>query len=238
MCSSSPWGTYLQARRPTRKEKQSGGAWTLLSRRARVQACCLSGQKETYADGSHLTTLLTTNLHQIRLLIWAELGADSWGDRPWRRLGLAPQRQPRKPRVWSGLKLRAHYQCMHGSSGSDRGGFCRCVQQVSLYKCIPWVDRPWGRVCTGSFPSGSSTIPPTLHHSLELDLGWIGPGKVLQQMQHRSQGVTAAPLQFMHSEHLSPKHQPRTRSGENTTEKGTWPKPFSRWNVDSCTSNT
>lgn len=44
------------------------------------------------------------------------------------------------------------------------------------------ADRPWAAL-SNPFPSESTLEPPTLHHSLMLDLGQTGPGRSLWQRE-------------------------------------------------------
>ena len=63
----------------------------------------------------------------------------------------------------------------------QRWGRGQCQQQCTFWACTPGdrrcyrahvqVDNSWGGIHSSSFPSGSSPVPPTSHHSLGLDLG-------------------------------------------------------------------
>ena len=60
------------------------------------------------------------------------------------------------------------------TSNSD---LCGCAHRVAggiTELNIP-ADSSWGRIHSGSFPRGSTPVPPTLHYSLESDLGASTP---------------------------------------------------------------
>ena len=44
------------------------------------------------------------------------------------------------------------------------------------------VDKPWGGICSGSFPSENVPVPPTTHCSLEPHLGASTPTTVEQTL--------------------------------------------------------
>lgn len=139
--------------------------------------------------------------------------------------------------------ITAHYQHSHsrcrpeGSSSS-----CRlCWHAHGPGQAAPGeAGSPWGSHGLGRQPLGRSTqwflswqecsIPPTSHRSLEPDLGQTGPGSALPCRQPRSQ-VAAQPLRSSKPQHPGPQCHPSTRSGTNTTEKGSQPWAASRQNL-------
>ena len=66
-------------------------------------------------------------------------------------------------------------------SGSN-SDFCGHTHQVtgSITESHILADSSWGRTRSGSFPRGSTPVPPISHHSSELDLG-----PLLQQLGRR-----------------------------------------------------
>ena len=96
----------------------------------------------------------------------APLSACSWQVMPLVAVGFGSRHTPE-------VGLTSQPIISAPTVGQGPGGTPAVVGGVteSSQNCMSAVESPWGGICSTSFPSRSTPVPPISHHSLEPDLG-------------------------------------------------------------------
>ena len=200
-------------------QRGAGAVWT---RFQGVCTCWLTSNQ----GGVRLVLMAATPLHfpgqnaQQERLQWC--GTKSQGMNPGMELGLTVQKQPWRPGVWSWPQLRARYQHPPSRAGSGHSGLYQCADQWHQGDArVGWTLLGGGH--RGAFPCRNTHPPQTTAWSWNVvNKTWERPPTGTTQVP----GCSTAPVIHVAAVTLPPAHptpQPCTRSGMNTSEKGTCP---------------